>query len=82
MTPAEQARLRALAMAATPGPWSAYAYRVRKIDPSGEAHVMCDYCWSPVEAAYIAAANPAAILELLDLIEQFQKRGGTNAGTV
>lgn len=63
--------LRKLAEAATPGPW-------QKIDDTGIWAVCSDMHrvgidFNESDAAFIAAANPAKIIELLDAIEAQRK---------
>lgn len=61
--------LRALAEAATPGPWEAQGGLV-VAQPGPLAKYVCDAFDEPQaserDASFIAAANPAAILALLD----------------
>ena len=70
------AELRRLAEAATPGPWDYYrphpnyrAYAVDRVMPGGhlgeDVATTGDVC-AEENGAYIAAANPAAVLGLLD----------------
>ena len=70
------AELRRLAEAATPGPWDCYrphpnyrAYAVDRVMPGGhlgeDVATTGDVC-AEENGAYIAAANPAAVLGLLD----------------
>jgi len=76
--------LRALAEAATPGPWSHYqSGGIHQIDAATKTVVHWsgfDQLQTPNEkatikdnAAYIAAANPAAILALLDRVKALEK---------
>jgi hypothetical protein len=81
---ADTARLRALAEAATPGPWEVpesihgdpYINEVGKGTLIGGnialANTRDDYGRS--NAAYIAAANPAVVLALLDRLERAEGR--------
>lgn len=76
-------RLRTLAEAATSGEWHAYKGEVYPPNP-GMHLIYCvtqqrdigpGYLWplpngSEADAAFIAAANPAVVLGLLELIEQ------------
>ena len=72
--------LRRLAQAATKGPWVSqgrYIGTPRHMSYVGEVRNQCGN-WSDTEksrsdAAYIAAANPAAITELLDRLEAAEK---------
>ena len=72
--------LRRLAQAATPGPWVSqgrYIGTPRHMSYIGEVRDQCGN-WSDTEkstgdAAFIAAANPAAISELLDRLEAAEK---------
>ena len=57
------AELRRLAEAATPGPWSTAAFQL-VIDVAQRIDV--GMCGHRDDAAFIAAANPAAVLALLD----------------
>lgn len=60
MTDEQKAALRALAEAATPGPWNAET-------------LPFDYGMPPHDADYIAAAHPAAVLALLDEVERLRE---------
>lgn len=75
--------LRMLMQSATPGPWEVYG-----LDQNGQAiikgeHIEIATCWHHcvgsiekemhANAAFIAAANPAAISELLDRLETAEK---------
>ena len=70
------AELRRLAEAATPGPWDYYrphpnyrAYAVDRVMPGGhlgEDVATTEDVYAEENGAYIAAANPAAVLGLLD----------------
>jgi hypothetical protein len=84
LTP-EQERLREAAKAATPGPWAAQANWDRcasgAVITSASGEIIADdgsaageYSQelNGVNATYIAAANPAAILDLLALVEKLQ----------
>ena len=72
--------LRRLAQAATPGPWVSqgrYIGTPRHMSYIGEVRDQCGN-WSDTEksradAAFISAANPAAISELLDRLEAAEK---------
>ena len=61
--------LRKLAEAATPGQWESYETRVYLPHNSGGFDIR-NSPNAENNAAYIAAANPATILALLDLIAQ------------
>lgn len=69
-TPDERARLRAVAEAATPGPWDAelnggvVAYR-----NEGRPDIVSDYCEAKEDAAHIAAFDPPTVLALLDALD-------------
>ena len=69
--------LRRLAEAATPGPWFV-AERVTRsglsIVEDGRVHGMFPVTAERHEAAYIAAANPVAILALLDRLRAAEAR--------
>ena len=56
--------LRKLAEAATPGPWVVEGYRIFQQGGEIVAHV------EPGSRDFIAAANPQAVLALLDLIKR------------
>lgn len=89
MTDEELAALEALAMAATPGPWvsdnpnaeyiaaldanGAYEY-VADADPSDFSSVHRPRAQIVTNAAYIAAANPAAILGLIADVRMLRRR--------
>ena len=70
------AELRRLAEAATPGPWDCYrphpayrAYSVDQVMPEGhlgETVAVTEDVYAEVNGAFIAAANPAVVLALLD----------------
>ena len=72
--------LRRLAQAATPGPWVSqgrYIGTPRHMSYIGEVRDQCGN-WSDTEksradSAFIAAANPAAVSELLDRLEAAEK---------
>ena len=72
--------LRRLAQAATPGPWASqgrYIGTPRHMSYIGEVRDQCGN-WSDTEksradSAFIAAANPAAINDLLDRLEAAEK---------
>ena len=72
--------LRRLAQEATPGPWTSsgrYIGTPRHMSYIGEAVDQCGN-WSDTkksigDAKFIAAANPAAISELLDRLEAAEK---------
>ena len=57
--------LKRLAEAATPGPWEVRAGVLRKI---GEQQQIATI-YRPYNSQFIAAANPAAVLELIDYVE-------------
>lgn len=80
---ADTKELRRLAQAATPGPWEVYG-----LDQNGQAiirgeHIEIATCWHHcvgsiekemhANAAFIAAANPAVIDELIDRLEAAEK---------
>lgn len=58
--------LKRLAEAATPGPW---AHGVTWIEHLGGIVVLGNTARSKQDVAYVSAANPAAILELIDYVE-------------
>lgn len=76
LTLKQLAELRRLAENATPGPWDYYrphpnyrAYEVGQVMPAGylgEAVAATEDVYAEKNAAFIAAANPAAVLGLLD----------------
>ena len=77
------AELRRLAEAATPGPWDCYrphpnyrAYAVDRVMPGGhlgeDVATTGDVC-AEENGAYIAAANPAAVLGLLDRLAHMRE---------
>lgn len=78
MTPADIAALRGLCERATqPGPWTR---RTSARYPTGEFMVVdangmwvCDVGAAPHDAAFIAAANPAAVAALLDRVEELER---------
>jgi len=66
MNDTELDALEAAAKAATPGPWEHERSHVVQLDGTPVANcVSYKIAQSPKNAAYIAAANPAAILELI-----------------
>lgn len=81
MTGEQKAALRALAEKATPGPW----VHAKDMGHIGSVEIMSGACIVQVQAlkprdgerrdidaAYIAAANPAAVLALLDEVERLK----------
>lgn len=54
-----------LAKAATPGPWRTDAESGFPLDVHGENHKMVSRACEDYDSAYIAAANPSAISELI-----------------
>jgi hypothetical protein len=71
-------KLRALAEAATPGPWSHEAVRFMQHDVHTPDSVEADgmstiTCWHRCDAAFIAAFNPTAVLALLDELAALRK---------
>lgn len=69
--------LKAAAMAATPGPWRAISFDDRLgISGDGNAILVCEHITKqrPQDALFIAAANPAAVLELLAERDADKKR--------
>lgn len=71
MTPADLSRLESLAREATPGPWEHLADRgiISTVSTVNEPKIGLAICYGP-NAAYIAAANPAAVLALIELLAQ------------
>lgn len=68
----DTARLRELAEAATPGPWCVEHGRVYSGDTEVAAMPGSRSWWH--DADFIAAANPAAILRLLDALNEAEDR--------
>ena len=74
------ADLRRLAEQATPGPWrvAGESQTGWKIDDGDHGDVTATYChgcggiYTEADAAYIAAANPQAILALLDRLDDLE----------
>lgn len=64
-------QIKAAARAATPGPWEVFDGTMIS-DTAGAADELADACDS-VHAAYIAAANPAAVLALVDRLERAER---------
>ena len=70
-------KLRELAEAATPGPWSAHrphpdygTYVVEQVGPPSIDEVaLCRDAWGDENSEFIAAAHPATVLDLLDRIK-------------
>ena len=83
MTTIDTDRLRALAEAATPGPWedvsNRYGYDVSEtwaVEPvAPSVHNICHVTVGQRDAAYIAAADPQTVLALLDEIERLRGEG-------
>ena len=76
MTDEQRAELKRLAEAATPGPWSTKDYgpdHMEVLLPNGFSRVISDPTTvTDYDARYIAAANPAAVLDLLSEREEDQ----------
>ena len=73
MTDEQLDDLEVAAKAATPGPWEHERSHVVQLDGTPVANcVSYKIAQSPKNAAYIAAANPAAILELIADLRQAQ----------
>jgi len=80
MTPADRARLRALAQKATPGPWTweeglaseiglpPESYDANILSPTERVATSDGPKWKP-NAAFIAACDPATVLALLDIAD-------------
>lgn len=74
MTDPDLAELRRLAEVATPGPWQASFDQSEVASPCGDGSydlvcaAIANGATDPKNAAFIAAANPAAILALLDCV--------------
>ncbi len=80
MTEGQMAELRALAKAATPGPWliqKPYTQEVRHPagGPLGGTGEVCEP-HREQDAAFIAAANPTVIVQLLDMIDSLRSALG------
>lgn len=84
-------KLRELASAATPGPWTTKAERQRPraivaagteqiADAAEHVHWTDQQCER--NAAYIAAAHPGAVLALLDQLEQARKERDVTAEAI
>lgn len=82
MSADERARLRALAERATAGPWSVsepiekddhMEWDVEAPHASGIPSIAVT-CFEEHDAAFIAAANPAAVLALLAAVEEAEQR--------
>ena len=84
-------RLRTLAQAATPGPWrwwTSNSFRRLSSDITGKDGDVLhgfvhrdgqgDVAISAVNAAFIAAANPATVLQILDRIEELEAKLNLN----
>ena len=80
----DREELRKLAEAATPGPWDCYrphpnyrAYSVDRVMPGGylgEDVATTGDVHAEKNGAYIAAANPAAVLDLLDQLNAAESK--------
>lgn len=75
----DTAKLRALALAATPGSWEAYTdcpgeccWLIRQENPDDQypTHGVTWPETSQSDAAYIAAAHPALMLRMLDVVDR------------
>jgi hypothetical protein len=64
-------KLKALALAATPGPWEDGGYTVYQV--GGEE--ICKHM-SEEDSAYVAAACPATVLELIAEVERLRADAG------
>jgi len=78
--------LKRLAEAATPGPWSTYMITmqnmcIRKMNKCGYEECEIARNVHHNNAAYIAAANPAAILELIAEVEALRDQVNGLTGT-
>lgn len=78
MTDAELSALEAAAKAATPGPWRHPGRALVVSRMSEDEPLVCDciseqFAQAPKNAAFIAAANPAAILELIAEMRQTRR---------
>lgn len=79
MTPTDLSRLESLAREATPGewetpadkPWRVYSGDVLIAVASGMTHPS-DQVYADANAAYIAAANPAAVLALIERVRELE----------
>lgn len=79
MTPADLSRLETLAREATPGewetpadkPWRVYSGDVLIAVASGMTHPS-DQVYADANAAYIAAANPDAVLALIERVRELE----------
>lgn len=71
MTPPERQALRALCQAATPGPWYHDPDMPDSVDMLDHPTACADDM-EPEDAAFIAAANPQAVLSLLDEVERLE----------
>ena len=75
----DTAKLKAVALAATPGPW-----RYQKTTPVTDAEISAENHTrvvnllagdvTPANSEFIAAANPAAVLELIAALEAAENR--------
>lgn len=92
MTDAEIQRLESLAREATPGPWHEGPYATVTCDaPQDVDHhacrgfnhpeydgkfLLCESVVHPQTRAYIAAANPAAVLALIERVRELEADAG------
>jgi len=88
MTPADLAKLESLAREATPGPWHEFGLSVVSCDvPQDVDHkiyrgfnkpdydgkfLLCESVVHEPTLAYIAAANPAAVLALIERVRKLE----------
>ena len=71
--------LKRLAEAATPGPWSDYAGVLRECNNSGKPIATI---YRAFNSQYIAAANPAAVLELIAEVDRLRDEVNGMTGTL
>jgi hypothetical protein len=71
MTPADLSRLESLAREATPGPWMSLDFQPWKVW-DGEGNNLLGSFANDCDGAYIAAANPAAVLALIERARELE----------
>jgi hypothetical protein len=71
MTPADLSRIETLAREATPGEWKAMGYLPWRVENGDRPTPICG-CDNVANAAYIAAANPAAVLALIERVRELE----------
>ena len=87
MTDAELSALETAAKAATPGPWRHPGRALVVSRMSADEPLVCDclsreFAQAPKDAAFIAAANPAVVLELIAELRQTREVAKVSYGMI